>query len=133
MLLTGSSALVFGWFLAEATELRSAMEGAPCGARTIAIRTSSGTPRYFNSASTDGKVSKLHLDVFIFSMMRAGGSLALTIVRMSAFLNSTTELSWASQSAKQVQMRRVRANKFSFVFIISHPHTAPYAGRYPFD
>src|SRR6266404_4889025 len=58
---------------------------APAGARTIAIRTSSEIPLYFSSARTEGNVSKLHDEVFIFSMMRLAGSFAFTIVRMSPF------------------------------------------------
>src|SRR5215204_7273980 len=46
------------------------------------------------SANTDGNVSKLHEEVLIFSMMRAVGSFARTIVMMSEFFRVITP-SWA--------------------------------------
>src|ERR1700752_5009665 len=81
----------------------------PCGACTIASNTSSGTPLYFNSANTDGNVSKGQLEVLIFSTISAVGSFARTIVRMSALV-SVVKLSWAKVSETQ-ERERVRARR----------------------
>jgi hypothetical protein len=75
----------------------------------MAINISSGTPLYFISASTDGNVSKLQEDVLIFSMMRAVGSFARTIVMISAFF-SVVKLSWAKANETQ-ERERVRARR----------------------
>jgi hypothetical protein len=74
----------------------------------MAIRTSSGIPLYFSSARTDGKVSKLHDEVFIFSIMRAGESFAFTMVTMSALV-SLAKPSWAkAKGTKETERASVR-------------------------
>jgi len=81
----------------------------PCGASTIAIKISSGTPLYFISANTEGNVSKLQDEVLIFSIIRAVGRFARTIVIMSEFL-SVVKLSWA-EANEAPERKRVRTKR----------------------
>src|SRR5215211_7150370 len=75
----------------------------------MAINISSGTPLYFISANTDGNVSKLQDEVLIFSMIRAVGSFARTIVMMSEFFRVITP---CCAKANETQEReRIRARR----------------------
>src|SRR5215211_8128543 len=75
----------------------------------MAINISSGTPLYFISANTDGNVSKLQDEVLIFSIIRAVGSFARTIVMMSEFFRVITP---SCANANETQQReRVRARR----------------------
>ena len=77
--------------------------GPPCGALTIAIKTSSGTPLYFSSASTEGKVSNRQEEVLIFSMMSADGSFARIIVTISELVKGA--MSCAKTTGKLTRHR----------------------------